>query len=102
VNRFSCSLVGLLVVFWLAQLTTAGEISGKVRYPDGSIAKAVAVNAKTNGFGGAITKKVYTDSNGRFTLTWSSNADLAKVYVSGNVVERNIKNGRSDVVLILR
>ncbi len=95
-------VVALLVLFTGVMTASAGEISGVVVFKDGSKAKGVGVSGLTSGLFGGVTKKVFTDNQGRFRLTWSSKKDLAKVYVKGNTVARNIKNGSQNVKLVIR
>ena len=95
-------ITGLVVMFCLAISVRGGEISGVVVYKDGSKAKRVGVSGLTSGAFGGLTKTVFTDSQGRFRLTWSSNANLAKVYLRGKVVAKNVKNKSRNVRLVIR
>lgn len=90
-TRWTLAVLCLFLCLGFVSATLAGEISGTVKYRDGSTAKGVAVSGSVSG--GGVTGKVYTDSGGRFRLTWSSNNGLAKVFVNGSTVAINVRNG---------
>lgn len=71
----------------------AGEISGRVQYSDGSDCSGCRVSASISS--GGVTDAIYTDSNGRFRLSWSSNNWISKLFVNGNTVRRDIRPGEN-------
>jgi hypothetical protein len=82
----------LMVIFFAASsFAFAGEISGHISYSDGSNCSGCSVSASISR--GGVTEKVYTDSKGNFTLTWSSSNSIAKLFVNGSTVRRNIRSG---------
>lgn len=78
--------------------TRAGDISGVVKHKDGSPAAGVRVSGLTAGALGGSTKSVYTDSKGKFTLSWKSKGGLAKLYANGSTVATDIRDGENVVV----
>lgn len=70
-----------------------GVISGIVTYANGQPSTVSRVSAAVGGLAGGVTSQVRTDSQGRFTLTWSANCGADVVYVDGNEVDRNVPNG---------
>lgn len=89
-------VVGFLVA---ASAASAGVCKGRVVYKDGSHYANGGISGLVSG--GGVTKKFYTDDKGRFTITWSSNKGLAKIYVKGRTIARDIKNGTTDLVLVV-
>ncbi|MDA1014121.1 MAG: hypothetical protein O3A00_06660 [Planctomycetota bacterium] len=85
--------LALMVVLGMSLAANAGEITGIVKFKDGSLGKGIGVSGLTAGLLGGVTGKVFTNNQGKFRLTWSSNSGLAKVYVKGSTVARNVKNG---------
>ncbi len=86
-SRKLAFLAVLLLV--TASTVQAGQITGRVFYKDGSNGSNLRVSGETSdGF-----TSVYTDGKGRFTLRWSTNKTLLRVYVKGNVRARNVRNG---------
>lgn len=83
------SVIGLGL--FLATFSYAGEISGNVKYSDGSNCSGCRVSASINS--GGVTEPTYTDSRGNFTLKWSSNNWIAKLFVNGKTVKRDVKPG---------
>jgi len=78
-----------------------GVISGIVT-KNGYPVKGARVSASVGGlFDGGVTKDVYTDDQGRFTLQWSSNTDAHKVFCNGSEVQRDVRNGRDNVHIAL-
>ena len=71
----------------------SGQISGVVVHGDGSKARHVKVSGLAEGVLGGTVGPVYTDDNGGFCLSWSSDSGLAKVYVSGDTVATHVRNG---------
>ncbi len=94
--RMACLAAGLLL---MASTVSAGVCSGSVVYKDGSCYAKGGISALVSG--GGVTKKFYTDSQGRFTITWSSNNSLAKIYIKGQTAARNIKNGTTELRLVV-
>lgn len=94
-------LLVLILTSSVVVVSQAGEITGTVQFSDGSKAAKVAVSGLVSGALGGSTPKVYTDGKGRFRLTWTSKSGLAKVYVRGNVVATNVKDG-ADVTLTIK
>ena len=100
VEQFHVIVVVLAVaLFTAASAVQAGVCSGVVVYKDGSYYKNSGISGLVSG--GGVTKKFYTDDKGRFTITWSSNKDLAKIYIKGRTIARDIKNGTTDLVLVV-
>jgi hypothetical protein len=87
-----------IVMVFIALPTFSGEITGEIYYSDGSKCSSCRVSASIN-YGG-VTDSVYCDSKGRFRLTWSSNNSIAKLFVNGNTVKKNIRNGEHVVVYL--
>lgn len=83
----------LLILAAGPQLAFAGQISGKVTYKDGSPCSGCKVSASINQ--GGVTGGVYTDSSGRFTLSWGSANWIAELYVNGGTVARDVRPGQS-------
>lgn len=52
------------------------------------------VSAKVKGFFGGMTSEVRTDDRGIAIIEWSSDADLEKIYVSGQTFDGPFENGR--------
>lgn len=52
------------------------------------------VSAKVGGFFGGMTSEVRTDDRGIAIIEWSSDADLEKIYVSGQTFDGPFENGR--------
>ena len=52
------------------------------------------VSAKVKGFFGGMTSEVRTDDRGIAIIKWSSDADLEKIYVSGQTFDGPFENGR--------
>ncbi|MBF0199816.1 MAG: hypothetical protein HQK66_00605 [Desulfamplus sp.] len=46
------------------------------------------------------TKRKACDSKGRFTLTWSSDNSIDKLFVNGSTNRRNVKNGEYVVIYL--
>lgn len=70
-----------------------GQISGTVYHSDGSPASGRRVSGVASGVIGGMVGPTTTDSRGRFTLSWSSDAGLAKVFVDGKEKWGAIRNG---------
>lgn len=80
-----------------------GVISGIVTYADGQPSTMSYISAKVGGtFAGGVTSKVRTDSQGRFTLTWSGNDPAEIVYCDGYEVATNIRNGTNNLHIVKR
>jgi len=75
--------------FFFSNSVMAGEITGKVLYKDGSPCSGCKVSASINS--GGVTDAVYCNSSGKFRLKWSSNNWIAKLFVNGNTVGRDIR-----------
>ena|GEM_PF-4073793 len=88
------TLLGLMVGTGLLVTSQvfAGEITGHIQYSDGSDCSGCRVAASISS--GGVTKAVYTDSDGDFTLVWSSNHWIDKLFVKGKTVMHNIKPGK--------
>lgn len=56
------------------------------------------VSAKVKGFFGGMTSEVRTDDRGIAIIEWSSDADLEKIYVSGQTFEGPFENGRKYIL----
>src|ERR671923_198086 len=71
-----------------------GVISGIITYPDGRPYSRARIRASVGGtFSGGVTPEVYSDDNGRFVLTWSSDGPAHVVYVNGQEVAKDVRNG---------
>ncbi len=80
-----------------------GVISGIVTYSNGQPSTMSTVNAKVGGlFDGGVTDRVRTDSQGRFTITWSGDGTAEAVYCDGYEVATNIRNGTNNLHIVKR
>ncbi len=89
------------VFVWLslsALSAFAGQITGHVSYPGGSDCSGCKVIASIKR--GGMTETVYTDRKGNFTLTWSSNNGIAKLFVNGKTVRKNVSNGEHVEIVV--
>ncbi|KPA19618.1 secreted protein [Candidatus Magnetomorum sp. HK-1] len=87
----SSIFVFCFVTLFLSFSAFAGEISGHISYRDGSNCSGCRVAASISW--GGVTKAVYTDNKGNFTLRWSSDNSISELYVNGTTVRKNIRNG---------
>lgn len=85
-------VLSLLLLILAAMPATAGQITGRVLYMDGSPCSSCRVSASIKRSG--VTDKVYTDSKGNFTLTWSSDNSIDELYVNGMKADEDITSGR--------
>ena len=71
------------------------QVTGSVVHKsDGSPASGRRVGGLAAGITGGMVGPTTTDSRGRFTLSWnSSTTTLAKLYVDGNAVLTNVRDG---------
>lgn len=74
-----------------------GVISGIVTYSNGQPSTMSYVSAAVGGMTGGVTGRVRTDSQGRFTLTWSADCGADVVYLDGQEVARNVRNGSNSL-----
>lgn len=74
-----------------------GVISGIVTYATGQPSTMSYVSAAVGGMTGGVTSKVRTDSQGRFSLTWTGDCGADAVYVDGREVARNVRNGTNNL-----
>jgi hypothetical protein len=75
-----------------------GIISGWVTFSNGQPHSGVRVSVSLSGLAGGVTPDVRTDSQGRFTVRWTSNASTCdKVFVNGGVVDHNVQSGSSNL-----
>lgn len=74
-----------------------GVISGIVTYQDGRPSTMVYVSAAVGGITGGVTDRVRTDSQGRFTITWAGDGGADVVYLQGQEVARNVRNGTNNL-----
>jgi hypothetical protein len=86
----------VIILMVLGGSLMAGQITGQIFYKDGSTCSSCKVSASIKRSG--VTKAVYTDSKGKFTLTWSSNNSIDKLFVNGKTEKRNIKDGEHVVI----
>ncbi len=70
-------------------------LSGTVTYGSGSPAKGARVTATVKG--GGVTRAVYTDERGQYSLSWSGGSELQSVQVNGREVASNVWPGRHDL-----
>ena len=100
-NRIVLTIVILSVGICFLNTPTAdaGQCSGVLAFKDGSKGSGIRVSGLVSG--GGVTKNFFTDNKGNFTITWSSNAGLAKLYVRGNTAARNIKNGATGLRIVV-
>jgi hypothetical protein len=76
----------------------AGSCDVTVTFPDGHPAKGIKLGGAVAGIIGSMVKNVYTDSNGKATLTWSDDSQyssLETVFVDGDDKHTSCKNGYS-------
>jgi len=93
-------VIGVVFLVSTASQVEAGECSGVVVYKDGSKYSKSGISALVSG--GGVTKKFYTDRNGRFTIKWSSKNSLAKIFVKGKTVATNIKHSTENLRLVVK
>lgn len=74
-----------------------GVISGMVTHPNGQAATMAYVSAAVGGFTGGVTPRVRTDSQGRFMLSWNGDCQADVVYLDGQEVARNVRNGTNNL-----
>jgi hypothetical protein len=72
-------------------------ISGIVTYSNGQPSTMSYVSAAVGGMTGGVTPPVRTDSQGRFMLTWSGDRQADVVYLDGQEVARNVRNGTNNL-----
>jgi hypothetical protein len=79
---------------------TMPQISGHVRWSDGSPASGHKVSGMAAGMLGGMVGPTTTDSRGYFCLSWNSSATkLDTVYVDGKAVRWDVRDGTSDLNL---
>lgn len=74
-----------------------GVISGIVTHANGQPSTMSYVNAAVGGVTGGVTARVRTDSQGRFMLTWNGECGADVVYLDGQPVAHNIRNGTNNL-----
>lgn len=80
-----------------------GVISGIVTYSNGQPSTMSQVSAKVGGlFAGGVTDRVRTDSQGRFTVTWSGDGAAEIVYCDGREVAKNVRNGTNNLHIVTK
>ena len=77
-----------------------GTISGIVTHANGQPNTMAYVSAAVGGVTSGVPPGAKTDSRGRFTLSWSGDADADVVFVDGVEAARGIKNGASNLHLL--
>lgn len=81
-----------LLVVLIATPAVAGQITGRIYHKDGSTCSSCKISASIKRSG--MTDKVYTDSKGYFTLTWSSDNSIDELYVNGMKEREDISSGQ--------
>jgi outer membrane lipoprotein SlyB len=92
---FSLAAVALLSLNGTA---IAGQITGEVIHKDKSKASGVRVSGETSD---GMVRAVVTDAKGQFTLTWSTNKKLIKVFLNGDRAATDVADG-SNITLVLK
>jgi hypothetical protein len=79
-----------------------GVISGIVTSSSGSPVSGASVSAYFSGFSGGVTDRVYSDSNGRFMLTYTGSSTAEIIYCNGQEAAKNVPSGSNTVHLVAR
>jgi hypothetical protein len=83
--------IALTLILSLPAAAAAGEITGRIQYADGSDCSGCKVSASIKGSG--MTDRAYSDRNGEFRLSWSSDRWIDKLFVNGRTVRRDLRPG---------